>query len=169
MARTKGSPIAGLEAAERGMAADGAGETEGFVEWDFEIVDADEVIDGGGERGGAAGARRPNLRADIFDEPNMGRCGAHALRDAHCEAPGIDQHYDIGFGRDDGGDRLRDGALHAAIGEQAIDKAQHGEARNVDGGLDALFRHRGAADAGDLKRGVAVFQGADEIGAERIA
>jgi hypothetical protein len=97
-------------------------------------------------------------------------CGAaHALRDAHCEAPRIDQHDDIRFRRDDGGDRLRDGAFDAAIGKQTIDEAEHGEARDIDGSFDALLRHRGAADAGDLKRRVAVFQGADEIGAERIA
>jgi hypothetical protein len=127
------------------------------------------MIDGRGERGRAAGPCRPHLRADILHQLDVRRGLTQRLRDAKRKAPGIDQHHNIGARRERCLHSGGDGALDAAVREQPVDEAEHREAGNVGCTPDAGFRHQGAADATEVKRGIALHQRMGEIGAQRVA
>ena len=81
----------------------------------------------------------------------------------------IDQDDGVGIGSDDRLACRFDGALHAAIGLEAIDEAQNCKPRHVDVGRDAALAHLAAADAGNADGRIGGAQRIDHIGAEGVA
>ena len=132
---------------QRGRADHGRRQPLALEPGRIEAIERQQMIDRPGQRLGPAGARGPDLGADIFDQRHVGPRGADGLGDANGEAPAVDQDHGVrpfalGQGR-----RLRDPAFDLAIGAQTLDPAQDRQFGDVEWADHALCRHARSADA----------------------
>ena len=112
----------------------------------------------------------PDRGADVIDDRDRGRPGAHSARDAMGEFRAVDDHQDVGLGGDDRVGRLADAREDFRQALRDAGKAHDCQIAERKRARHPLLRHMRAADTG--KAGAALrraFERGNECGAEPVA